>query len=70
MNANGSGVARLTTSLGSEWGPAWSPDGRRIAFRSDRDGNIEIYTMNADGTGQVNITNSSVTREFSPSWGP
>ena len=26
----------------------WSPDGRRIAFRSDRDGNNEIYVMNAD----------------------
>ena len=36
---------------GSDEGfPAWSPDGARIAFTSRRDGNNEIYLMNADGT--------------------
>ena len=33
--------------------PAWSPGGVKIAFRSGRDGNGEIYVMNADGTGQA-----------------
>ena len=36
--------------------PAWSPDGRKLAFVSERDGNAEIYVMNADGSGQENLT--------------
>ena len=36
--------------------PAWSPDGRKLAFVSRRDGNTEIYVMNADGSGQENLT--------------
>ena len=41
----------------------------RIIFVSDRDGNNEIYIMNADGSGQINLTNnpaSDVTPSFSP----
>ena len=40
-----------------------------IAFQSDRDGNEEIYVMNADGSNQVNITNNTADDE-SPSWSP
>jgi TolB protein len=36
--------------------PAWSPDGRRLAFGSDRDGDLEVYVMNADGSGQRRLT--------------
>jgi len=36
--------------------PAWSPNGRKIAFVSDRDGNQEVYVMNADGSGQRRLT--------------
>lgn len=46
------GIARTLTSEGNNNLPDWSPDDRRIAFVSDRDGNEEIYTMNHDGTGQ------------------
>ena len=49
--------ARLTTSLGRDEGATWSSDGTRILFVSDRDGNPEIYAMNADGSGQTNLTN-------------
>ena len=49
MNADGSGVTRLTYNDVNDLSPAWSPDGRRIAFSSDRDGNFEIYVMNAAG---------------------
>jgi len=40
-----------------------------IAFESDRDGNYEIYIMNADGTNQVNLTNNPADDE-EPSWAP
>jgi TolB protein len=41
--------------------PDFSPDGRRIVFRSTRDGNKEIYLMNADGTGPRRLTESEAT---------
>ena len=40
--------------------PAFSPDGPKIAFWSHRDGNEEIYVMNADGSGQTRLTNNAV----------
>ena len=49
--------------------PAWSPDGTKIAFTSNRDGNYEIYTMNADGTGQTSLTNNAAY-DFDPAWSP
>ncbi len=49
MNAAGSGVTRLTYNGARDLGAVWSPDGRRIAFYSNRDGNFEIYVMNAAG---------------------
>jgi len=51
MNADGSGLTLLTDNSATGWAPAWSPDGRRIGFVSRRDGNMEIYVMNADGSG-------------------
>ena len=44
--------------------PAWSPDGSKIAFESGRDGNLEIYVMNADGSGQTRLTNNASTRHY------
>ena len=58
----------LTAELGDRQ-PSWSHDGSRIAFSSRRDGNGEIYVMNADGTGQTRITRSP-SEDFAPSWRP
>ena len=41
----------------------------KIAFVSDRDGNAEIYLMNADGSGQTRLTNNSVRDDY-PTWSP
>ena len=69
MNADGSGVSRLTDNPGRDWNPRWSPDGGRIAFTSDRDGDSEIYVMNADGSGVSRLTDNSAD-DHNPSWSP
>ena len=46
MNPDGSNLVRLKNNPASDTEPDWSPDGRLIAFSSDRDGNVEIYVMN------------------------
>ena len=55
--------------VSDDYSPAWSPDGSKIAFQSNRDGNWEIYTMNADGSNQTNISNNDFD-DGSPSWSP
>ncbi len=69
MQADGSDIRRLTVSLGLDVKPTWSPDGRQIAFRTQRDGNDEIYVMDANGTCNRNLTNSRVD-DRSPAWSP
>jgi Tol biopolymer transport system component len=78
MNADGSGQRRLTSNGGIvknldtdlvDQDPAWSPDGRTIAFESTRDGNFEIYSMSADGSGQTRLTNH-LGLDALPEWSP
>ncbi len=67
MNADGTGVINLTNSAGNDSEPDVSPDGTKLAFRTERDGADEIYVMNADGTGVMNLTNNA-GEDFSPAW--
>ena len=46
MDLDGSNQIRITNNPAYDDQPKWSPDGSRIAFISDRDGNFEIYVMN------------------------
>lgn len=63
------GVRQLTHGPGNDMKPAWSPDGRRVAFFSDRDGNEEIYVVDADGRNLRRLTtNPGEDRE--PAWSP
>ena len=60
MDAAGA-LTQLTNDPGFDSAPTWSPDGTKLAFQSNRDGDFEIYTMNADGTGVVQLTNNEAT---------
>ena len=68
MNADGSDPRRLTYSDGGAEEPAWSPDGRQIAFRYGW-GNSEIYVMNADGSDPKNLTHNEKQNQ-EPAWSP
>ena len=78
MNADGSNQTQLTNS-GYDYSPRWSPDSSRITFISTRDEpspstcnfncNVEIYSMNADGSNQTRLTNNP-RLDSSPEWSP
>lgn len=59
----------LTQNAAYDWNPVWSPDGKRLAFISDRDGNFEIYLMSADGSGQTNLSQNPAS-DINPVWRP
>ena len=81
VNANGSGLVRLTTSIqiggdsqgpifSADTDPAWSPDGSKIAFSSNRNGpDNELYVMNADGSNPLILTNDSLDDSMA-AWSP
>ncbi len=68
IHSDGTKRKRLTDSAGANFLPAWSPDGKRIAFMSTRTGVPEIWVMNADGGKQRQITLGGGTSI--PSWHP
>jgi Tol biopolymer transport system component len=67
-NPDGTDVRQLTTDV-NDLNPAWSANGRRIAFASKRDGNYEIYVMDADGQNQTRLT-SDPAIDSTPAWSP
>jgi WD40-like Beta Propeller Repeat len=73
-NADGTNLLQLTSNTADDLHPAWSPDGTKIVFASDRStpgGNLsDLIVMNADGTNQVNVTNTPTVDEDYPSWSP
>ena len=73
MNADGSGQTALTNSPANDAAPAFSPDGARIAFQSDRDNPVntrpDIYVMNANGGNVVRLTNAAAADD-APEWSP
>lgn len=71
MNADGSNPRVLLPTEGNmmNLSPRFSPDGKKIAFHTNRDGNMEIYIADADGSNLVNLTKSPYN-EAAPSWSP
>ncbi|MBF0343138.1 MAG: Tol-Pal system beta propeller repeat protein TolB [Nitrospirae bacterium] len=66
IKPDGSGMAVLT-SVGNNEEPSFSPDGRFIAFTSDRDGSKGVYVMSVTGEEQHRISQKNI-RAFGPSW--
>jgi Tol biopolymer transport system component len=75
VGVGGTGTKRLTFTagsdgvLGDDGMPDFSPDGKRIAFTSNRDRNGEVYVMNADGSRQRRLTRKPGD-DFSPRFSP
>ncbi len=62
---------RVVATMGLEWDPQYSPDGNRIAFRSDRSGFVEIMVCNNDGSNPVPLTSFKGSRYAgAPRWSP
>jgi TolB protein len=55
--------------VGQNYLAAWSPDGTRIAFTTNRDGNPELYVVNRDGSSLRRITNHPSV-DITPTWSP
>jgi Tol biopolymer transport system component len=69
MNADGTGVIAVTNApTAFDSGPSWSPDGTRIAFSSNRDGDYDVYTLRSDG-GRVSVLTRNSASDVDPSWG-
>jgi CSLREA domain-containing protein len=71
MNTDGSNQQNLTQAPIFDADPAWSPDGSKIAFTRDLGGQaFNVFTANADGTDQVQLTNGGApSRNSFPNWG-
>ncbi|NJL34208.1 MAG: hypothetical protein HC893_10525 [Chloroflexaceae bacterium] len=57
LNLNSGELRNLTEHPAQDVHPAWSPDGRLMAFTTNRDGNDEIYISNIDGSNPRNLSN-------------
>jgi len=62
-------IINLSNNIAFDAYPSTSPDGSKVAFISNRDGNYELYIMDIDGKNQRRLTHNSVV-EKSPSWAP
>jgi TolB protein len=69
MDGGGANLDRLTNNAVADQTPAVSPDGQRIAFASNRDGNYEVYVMDQYGANPVDLTNNAAS-DFAPHFSP
>lgn len=67
VGAEGGAARQLTTNSAYDTKPVWSPDGKKIAFSSDREGSLDIYVMSSEGGKAVRLT-SSTGKELPMAW--
>lgn len=71
MNANGTGVKRMTTNALIDANPSWSPDGTRVVFeRCCENGTSDLFTIDVTTRAEVSVIASASSQEFDPSWSP
>jgi Tol biopolymer transport system component len=68
MDPDGSNTQRLTNGTANHGAPRWSPDGSKISFASERNREVGMYIMNADGSGEVRLVSKDTAFEWD--WGP
>jgi serine/threonine protein kinase len=68
MNTDGTQVTRLSQGGHYDFLPRWSPDGKRIGFTSARDGSFGVYTMAADGSDVVDLSQTPLQPELLWDW--
>ena len=69
MDADGKNQRRLTDHPATDFSPSWSPDGKKIAFSSYRNGgNIQIFVMDSDGQNPIRLTDGA--NDQNPAWSP
>ena len=68
IHADGTDMRQLTDDVFKDREPRWSPDGKRIAFTSDRSGGSEIWAINRDGSGLQQLTQMAGAHH--PVWSP
>lgn len=64
MRPDGSDLTNLTDNSAHDVNPYWSPDGRRIAFESDRIGFMQIFVMDADSSNVIQVTDGESDHKF------
>jgi Tol biopolymer transport system component len=71
MSSTGGGMKHLTSFAGAELNPVWSPDHQRIAFQRARNGKLDVYLVNADGTNKHWALPTAPAYSLTmPSWSP
>ena len=66
----GGKATRLTSGLAHDFGPRFSPDGKRVAFVSDRSGDENVWIMSLDGKDSLQLTRGINSVYIAPEWSP
>ncbi len=71
VSVAGGPTTQVTNSPNDEWAPTWSRDGLKLAYISDENGNGEVWTRSANGSGVAkNLTTTTSGSDDTPTWGP
>jgi len=70
VKTDGTGLRQLTDDIFQDRTPRWSPDGKRIAFMSNRTGNWQVWTIKPDGSGLEQLTDAPGNGAAAPTWSP
>ena len=70
VKSDGTGYRQITDDPARDRGPKWSPDGKRIAFYSDRSGRYETYSIRPDGSGLEQLTKTTGPTRSEVTWSP